>query len=153
MEAARYPHGGSAKIRPMVSAVKRRLHVALSPWIYRYPEPQLQADRLYLYLDTLYTGFRETLNDLVIFIEDDLRTSPGLIKGHICAHRVNPGAVIFGQCRPSDSGKTDAIRFVESLESPVRAAFRIHVSPHQQSECIALSSSRRGRCRCLCGSF
>jgi len=54
MEAARYPHGGSAKIRPMISAVKRRLHVALSPWIYRYPEPQLQADRLYLYLDTLY---------------------------------------------------------------------------------------------------
>ena len=38
----------------MIAALKRAAHKSLSPWLYRNPEPQLQTDRLYLYLDTLY---------------------------------------------------------------------------------------------------
>lgn len=67
------------------------------------------------------TGFRETHNDLVIFIDDDVHPSPGLIKGHIRAHRVNPGAVIFGDYRP-DARNTGVKRFLESLQPPVPAS-------------------------------
>jgi O-methyltransferase len=42
------------ELHEMISALRQTAHRALSPWLYRYPEPQLQADRLYLYLDTLY---------------------------------------------------------------------------------------------------
>jgi len=38
----------------MISTLKQAAHRVLSPWLHRYPEPQLQTDRLYLYLDTLY---------------------------------------------------------------------------------------------------
>src|SRR5581483_4350510 len=38
----------------MIAALKRSAHQAFSRWLYRSPEPQLQTERLYLYLDTLY---------------------------------------------------------------------------------------------------
>jgi O-methyltransferase len=34
--------------------LRNSIHIALSGWLHRGPEPQLQTDRLYLYLDTLY---------------------------------------------------------------------------------------------------
>jgi|SRR5579872_805493 len=38
----------------MMAALKRSAHKTFSRWLYRNPEPQLQTERLYLYLDTLY---------------------------------------------------------------------------------------------------
>ena len=39
----------------MIAGLKKVAHKRLSQWLYRHPEPQLQSERLYLYLGTLYS--------------------------------------------------------------------------------------------------
>jgi len=43
-------------------------------------------------------GFRATSGDIVLFLDDDILLSPGLLRGHAEAHQLNPGAVICGRC-------------------------------------------------------
>jgi glycosyltransferase involved in cell wall biosynthesis len=45
-------------------------------------------------------GYRNTQHNIVLFIDDDILVPPSLVKQHVRAHELHPGAVIFGHCRP-----------------------------------------------------
>jgi len=45
-------------------------------------------------------GFARSHGDIVIFIDDDILVSQGLVRQHVEAHELNPGSVIFGLSVP-----------------------------------------------------
>jgi glycosyltransferase involved in cell wall biosynthesis len=60
-------------------------------------------------------GFATSHGDIVIFIDDDILVPPGLIRQHVEAHELKPGAVIFGVCVPPTGPGTHAGRVLESI--------------------------------------
>lgn len=59
-------------------------------------------------------GFRASTGDLVIFVDDDILIPQDLLRGHVRAHELNPGSVIFGRC-PYDCAPTAFTRYLDSL--------------------------------------
>jgi glycosyltransferase involved in cell wall biosynthesis len=60
-------------------------------------------------------GFTTCRGDIVIFIDDDILVSEQLIRQHVEAHQVNPGAVIFGECTPLNTAGYQDGRALEYL--------------------------------------
>ena len=60
-------------------------------------------------------GFMISHGDIVIFIDDDMLVSADLVRQHVEAHVLNPGAVIFGTCVPPATGHSHVGRVLESL--------------------------------------
>jgi hypothetical protein len=51
----------------------------------------------------------------VIFIDDDILVPPELIRQHVEAHNLNPGAVIFGMCVPPVRSRSQIGRVLETI--------------------------------------
>lgn len=66
-------------------------------------------------------GFRLASNEIVLFIDDDVLVSPSLLRGHVEAHRENPGSVVFG-LYPYVKPKleTPSYRYLDMLEREAR---------------------------------
>ncbi len=60
-------------------------------------------------------GFTTSRGGIVIFIDDDILVPPDLIRQHVEAHALNPGAVIFGGCVPPPDVHSHVSRLLESL--------------------------------------
>ena len=60
-------------------------------------------------------GFAAAHGDIVLFIDDDILVPPELIRLHVQAHQLHPGAVIFGACVLSTGLGGPVVRLLESL--------------------------------------
>ena len=60
-------------------------------------------------------GFTASHGDIVIFIDDDILVPAELIREHVEAHELNPGAVIFGACLPPTEAGNHRGRLLEDL--------------------------------------
>jgi len=60
-------------------------------------------------------GFTDSRGDIVIFIDDDILVPPELVRQHVEAHDLNPGAVVFGECIPPTGARNNMRRLLESL--------------------------------------
>ena len=51
-------------------------------------------------------GLLESKNDIILFLDDDIRCEPGLIAAHIAAHVSHPGALVAGRViQPWEEGE------------------------------------------------
>jgi glycosyltransferase involved in cell wall biosynthesis len=78
-------------------------------------------------------GFTASHGDIVIFIDDDILVPPELIRQHVEAHDLNPGAVIFGGCVPPNGANNHMGRLLESLYGSRRHRARF--------ECVSIIAS------------
>lgn len=63
-------------------------------------------------------GFKESSNDVVLFIDDDLLVSPDLLRVHYDSHQESPGSVVFGRSPLyPEGGETPAKRYFDSLQT------------------------------------
>lgn len=53
------------------------------------------------------TGFRAAESDLVLFLDDDMRSDPGLVAAHVKAHRRYGDVVVFGSLFLSSDSTTN----------------------------------------------
>ena len=53
------------------------------------------------------TGFRASESDLVLFLDDDMRSDPGLVAAHLKAHRQSGPVVVFGALFLSPDSKAN----------------------------------------------
>lgn len=60
-------------------------------------------------------GFTASHGDIVIFVDDDILVPPDLVREHVQAHNLNPGAVIFGVCVPPTDPGSQSGRFLEFI--------------------------------------
>src|SRR5271157_3975951 len=62
------------------------------------------------------TGFRASRGEVVLFVDDDILCPPDLIRGHVGAHRLRPGSVIYGRCPFIEpEPMTPLFRYINSL--------------------------------------
>jgi glycosyltransferase involved in cell wall biosynthesis len=60
-------------------------------------------------------GFATSHGDIVIFIDDDILVPPELVRQHVEAHVLNPGAVVFGVCGPPPGAIGHMAKLLEFL--------------------------------------
>jgi len=83
-------------------------------------------------------GFTSSRGDIVIFIDDDILVPSELIRKHIEAHGVNPGAVIFGTCVPPVPSRNHIGRVLEAIYGSWRNNSRFERVPIISSQHLSV---------------
>jgi len=61
------------------------------------------------------TGAANAEGNLLLFLDDDVVPTPGLIEAHVCVHQCNPGQAVMGPYPPVLQGKTDFFHILTRL--------------------------------------
>ena len=54
-------------------------------------------------------GFAASSGDIVLFLDDDVLTEPGLLWAHVAAHDLHPASVVCGRCPWKPPGRAGAL--------------------------------------------
>lgn len=78
------------------------------------------------------TGFRASLADIVLFMDDDILASPALLRQHVEAHRLRPSSVVFGSCPLMRTPKPNSLlEYLEEDTSPSKnGTVNVEFIPH-----------------------